>query len=128
MAKIESIRFNGRTTSEVRKQYRQWYEDNRAKISFVDEHEIKGCAWKRVGPTSAIRPRRRQYNAGRIRTSDDAGDEGGSSASAPKAASAGRVPLERGYGRRDSVLAALYRASGFDCRRRHALQHVADLH
>ena len=58
----------------------------------------------------------------RIRTSDDAGDEGGSSASAPKAASAGRVPLERGYGRRDSVLAALYRASGFDCRRRHALQ------
>ena len=41
MAKIESIRFNGRTTSEVRKQYRQWYEDNRAKVSIVNEHEVE---------------------------------------------------------------------------------------
>ena len=41
MAKIETIRFNGRTTSEVRKQYRQWYVDNRAKVSIVNEHEIE---------------------------------------------------------------------------------------
>ena len=41
MAKIETIRFNGRTISEVRKQYRQWYEDNRAKVSIVNEHEIE---------------------------------------------------------------------------------------
>ena len=41
MAKIETIRFNGRTISEVRKQYRQWYEDNRTKVSIVDEHEIE---------------------------------------------------------------------------------------
>ena len=41
MAKIETIRFNGRTTSEVRKQYRQWYEGNRAKVSIVNEHEIE---------------------------------------------------------------------------------------
>ena len=41
MAKIETIRFNGRTTSEVRKQYRHWYEDNRAKVSIVNEHEIE---------------------------------------------------------------------------------------
>ena len=41
MAKIETIRYNGRTTSEVRKQYRQWYEDNRAKVSIVNEHEIE---------------------------------------------------------------------------------------
>jgi hypothetical protein len=50
MAKIESIRFNGRTTSEVRKQYRQWYEDNRAKISFVDEHEIERLRLETGGP------------------------------------------------------------------------------
>jgi hypothetical protein len=41
MAKIETIRFNGRTISDVRKQYRQWYEDNRAKVSIVNEHEIE---------------------------------------------------------------------------------------
>jgi hypothetical protein len=41
MAKIESIRFNGRTISEVRKRYRQWYEDNRANVSIVNEHEIE---------------------------------------------------------------------------------------
>ena len=41
MAKIETIRFNDRTTSEVRKQYRQWYEDNRVNVSIVNEHEIE---------------------------------------------------------------------------------------
>ena len=41
MAKIETIRFNGRTISEVRKQYRQWYDDNRAKVSIVNEYEIE---------------------------------------------------------------------------------------
>ena len=50
MAKIESIRFNGRTTSEVRKQYRQWYEYNRAKISIVDEHEIERLRPETGGP------------------------------------------------------------------------------
>jgi hypothetical protein len=50
MAKVESIRFNGRTTSEVRKQYRQWYEDNRAKISIVNEHEIERLRLEPGGP------------------------------------------------------------------------------
>jgi hypothetical protein len=50
VAKIESIRFNGRTTSEVRKQYRQWYEDNRAKVSIVNEHEIERLRLETGGP------------------------------------------------------------------------------
>ena len=43
MAKIESIRFNGRTTSDVRKQYRQW-------ISIVNEHEIERLRLETGGP------------------------------------------------------------------------------
>jgi hypothetical protein len=50
MAKIETIRFNGRTTSEVRKQYRRWYEDNRAKVSIVNEHEIERLRLQTGGP------------------------------------------------------------------------------
>ena len=50
MAKIETIRFNGRTTSEVRKQYRHWYEDNRAKVSIVNEHEIGRLRLQTGGP------------------------------------------------------------------------------
>jgi hypothetical protein len=50
MAKIETIRFNGRTVSEVRKQYRQWYEDNRAKVSIVNEHEIERLRLETGGP------------------------------------------------------------------------------
>ena len=50
MAKIETIRFNGRTISEVRKQYRQWYEDNRTKVSIVDEHEIERLRLQTGGP------------------------------------------------------------------------------
>ena len=50
MAKIETIRFNGRTTSEVRKQYRQWYEGNRAKVSIVNEHEIERLRLETGGP------------------------------------------------------------------------------
>ena len=50
MAKIETIRFNGRTVSEVRKQYRQWYEDNRAKVSIVNEHEIERLRLEMGGP------------------------------------------------------------------------------
>jgi hypothetical protein len=38
---IETIRFDGRTISEVRKKFRQWYEDNRGKISIVNEHDIE---------------------------------------------------------------------------------------
>jgi hypothetical protein len=50
MAKIETIRFNGRTTSEVRQQYRQWYEGNRAKVSIVNEHEIERLRLEAGGP------------------------------------------------------------------------------
>ena len=50
MAKIETIRFNGRTTSEVRKQYRHWYEDNWAKVSIVNEHEIERLRLETGGP------------------------------------------------------------------------------
>ena len=50
MAKVETIRFNGRTTSEVRKQYRQWHEDNRAKVSIVNEHEIERLRLQTGGP------------------------------------------------------------------------------
>jgi hypothetical protein len=39
--KIEIVRFDSRTTSEVRKKFRQWYEDNRAKVSIVNEHDIE---------------------------------------------------------------------------------------
>jgi hypothetical protein len=41
MPNIETVRFDGRTISEVRKKFRQWYEDNRAKISIVNEHDIE---------------------------------------------------------------------------------------
>jgi hypothetical protein len=39
--KIETVRFDGRTISEVRKKFRQWYEDNRAKVSIVNERYIE---------------------------------------------------------------------------------------
>jgi hypothetical protein len=39
--KSETVRFDGRTISEVRKKFRQWYEDNRAKVSIVNEHDIE---------------------------------------------------------------------------------------
>jgi hypothetical protein len=39
--KIETVRFDGRTISEVRKKFRQWYEDNRPKVSVVNEHDIE---------------------------------------------------------------------------------------
>ena len=54
MPMIETIRFDGRTISEVRKKFRQWYEDNRAKISIVNEHDID-----RLQPTPL--PGERQY-------------------------------------------------------------------
>lgn len=41
MANIETVRFDGGTTSEVRQKYRQWYEDNRAKVSIINEHAIE---------------------------------------------------------------------------------------
>ena len=41
MPKIETVRFNGPTISEVRKKFRQWYEDNRPKISIVNEYDIE---------------------------------------------------------------------------------------
>ena len=41
MPKIETVRFDGSTVSQVRKKFRQWYEDNRAKISIVKEHDIE---------------------------------------------------------------------------------------
>jgi hypothetical protein len=41
MPKIETVRFNGRTISEVRKKFRQWYEDNRAKNSIINEYDIE---------------------------------------------------------------------------------------
>ena len=50
MAKVETIRFNGRTISGVRKQYRQWYEENRTKVSIVDEHEIERLRLQTGGP------------------------------------------------------------------------------
>ena len=40
MANIETVRFGGGTTSEVRQKYRQWYED-RAKVSIINEHAIE---------------------------------------------------------------------------------------
>ena len=63
MAKIESIRFNGRTTSEVRKQYRQWYEDNWAEVSIRHNRsdEVEGrrdaapAAMPRKGATTRQR-------------------------------------------------------------------------
>ena len=54
MPMIETIRFDGRTISEVRKKFRQWYEDNRGKISIVNEHDIE-----RLQPDSL--PGERQY-------------------------------------------------------------------
>jgi hypothetical protein len=41
MPKIETVRFNGSTISEVRKKFRQWYEDNRPKISIVNQYDIE---------------------------------------------------------------------------------------
>jgi hypothetical protein len=41
MPKIETVRFNGPTISEVRKKFRQWYGDNRSKISIVNEYDIE---------------------------------------------------------------------------------------
>ena len=54
MPMIETIRFDGRTISEVRKKFRQWYEDNRGKISIVNERDIE-----RLQPTPL--PGERQY-------------------------------------------------------------------
>ena len=50
MPKSETVRFDGRTISEVRKKFRQWYEDNRAKISIVNEHEIERLRLETGGP------------------------------------------------------------------------------
>jgi len=50
MPMIETIRFDGRTISEVRKKFRQWYEDNRAKVSIVNEHEIERLRLETGGP------------------------------------------------------------------------------
>jgi hypothetical protein len=54
--KSETVRFDGRTISEVRKKFRQWYEDNRAKVSIVNEHDIEGCnpACKQVDATISL--------------------------------------------------------------------------
>lgn len=52
MPRIETVRFDGSTVSEVRKKFRQWYEDNRAKISIVNEHDIERL---QPGPLSGER-------------------------------------------------------------------------
>jgi hypothetical protein len=57
MPMIETIRFDGRTISEVRKKFRQWYEDNRAKISIVNEYDIE-----RLQPTPLPGERQHQLH------------------------------------------------------------------
>jgi hypothetical protein len=58
MPNIETVRFDGRTISEVRKKFRQWYEDNRTKISIVNEHDIE-----RLQPGSLPSERQHELHA-----------------------------------------------------------------